>query len=404
MEEFFSRLNRFFKNYGRFFLMALLIAAAIIAVRVFPYALALMSPFVIAWILAVLASPLVRFLKKRLHLPSPIGAALAMLVILALAVFLTILAVSGVTRLSDSVIENWEDICDSVQTYAESLVTRVESLAASWSYEIPDEVQTYVDGIIANTGTSGGMLKDVLGWALPAFGNVAGGTIRFLISLPGAILYAVILLLATYVFTARRDTFKERFMNAVSDKTAKTLRLIKKEGIGALWGYFRAHLILTAITGVELYIGFLILGVKSAPLLAVLVAIVDFLPVFGTGTILIPWAIINLLVGGSVYFSLGMIALYLICLCVRNLLQPRILSESIGLPPIATLLTIWLGYQLYGFWGMLFLPILAMLVYRMYEIGLFDWFFLSHRAVTEENAAKAAAKAAAKKPGKGKTA
>jgi predicted PurR-regulated permease PerM len=79
-----------------------------------------------------------------------------------------------------------------------------------------------------------------------------------------------------------------------------------------------------------------------------------------------------------------MLALYLICLSVRNIVQPKILGESMGISALASLVFIWLGFKLYGFIGMLIMPVIATVLYKLYDIGIFDWFFLSHKKVTEE--------------------
>ena len=131
------------------------------------------------------------------------------------------------------------------------------------------------------------------------------------------------------------------------------------------------------------------MGIDSAAVLALIVAIVDMLPILGVGTVLIPWSAINLLAGGSVFITVGMLVLYLICLSVRNIIQPKILGESIGIGSLASLIAIWVGYKIYGFIGMLIMPVIATVLYKFYDVGIFDWFFLSHKKVTEEREALA---------------
>lgn len=397
LEEFFSSLNEFIKKYKRFVLMLLLILAAFLVIRTLPIVIMLMMPFVIGYIVSLAAYPLVKFLKNKLHVPYKVGALITVLLLLLVLSLAVTFIVSAVSDFSGVIIENWDDLYSSFAATLESALKALER----WSDSLPFD---FFEDVLKNFGeieikSDGGMLfdfgKSVSGWIRPFAGSLAGGTINVVKSLPEVLVFVVMLILSTYFFTSEREKIKALYLRHTSDNFKEKLKLIKKECFGALFGYLKAQLILSAITAAELFVGLMILGVKHTLLLSVIIALIDLLPVFGTGTVLIPWALINILSGGTLYFSAGMIILYLICLSVRNLLQPKVLSSNIGLDPLLTLIAVWLGYKLYGFIGMILLPLGALILYKLYDIGIFDWFFLSHRRVTEEQkeAAELAAKA-----------
>lgn len=397
MEEFFSSLNEFIKKYRRFALMLLLILAAVLVIRLLPVAVVIMMPFVIGYFVSLAAYPLVNFLKKKLHVPYKAGALITVLLLLLILSLAVTLVIGAVSDLSVVIIDNWDDLYNSFVQTLESGLNTLEN----WSESLPFD---FVEDILKNFGeieikSDGGMLfdfgKSVSNWIRPFAGSLAGGTISVVKSLPEVLVFVVMLILSTYFFTSEREKIKGLYQRHTSEGFKERMHLIKIECFGALFGYIRAQLILSAITAAELFVGLMILGVKHALLLSLIIALIDMLPVFGTGTVLIPWALINILSGGTLYFSVGMIILYLICLSVRNLLQPKVLSSNIGLDPLLTLIAVWLGYKLYGFIGMILFPCGAMLLYKLYDIGIFDWFFLSHRRVTEEQkeAAELAARA-----------
>ena len=110
--------------------------------------------------------------------------------------------------------------------------------------------------------------------------------------------------------------------------------------------------------------GFLILGVRYAFLMAILIAVLDFLPLFGTGTVLIPWAAVKLL-SGQYMQALGMASLYVLSQVVRQMVQPKIVGDSLGLPPLYTLLFLYLGFKLNGISGLLLAGPLGLLAVKL---------------------------------------
>ena len=143
---------------------------------------------------------------------------------------------------------------------------------------------------------------------------------------------------------------------------ARTLR-------STFWKWLKAEALLCLVTFCLLLAGFLYLRLDYALLMAVLSAAVDALPVLGAGTVLIPWAIYHLLLG-SFPRGVALLALYAIIVLVRSLLEPRVMAAQAGLAPLSALLAMYLGYSLFGVWGMLLLPILLLFVKQLQDGGI----------------------------------
>ncbi len=389
MEEFFERLNNFHKKYSRYFLMLLLIAAVVVVFQILPVFIMLFLPFIIGWAVSLLASPLTKFLNRKLHLPHKVGGVVTVLLLLGLLVLVSSLIISWVTEITGYVSNNWEEITKVATEYVQAAYDGVLKIMEKLPFELNDFIENEnFEALFSFIDKSGnidlGFLEDLSSVMRPLAGNVATGTIGIVKSLPEVIIFITILILATYFMTSNKSKFSEWYKNTVPERVKKNMHALRKECFGALWGTVKAQLFLTLITMIELFVGFIILGIDNAAVLALIISIVDMLPILGVGTVIIPWAIINFLAGGSGYITVGLISLYLICFAVRNLIQPKIVGESMGIGSLATLIAIWVGYKLFGFLGMLLMPALATILYKIYDIGLFDWFFLSHKKVTEE--------------------
>lgn len=147
--------------------------------------------------------------------------------------------------------------------------------------------------------------------------------------------------------------------------------LMKSRAASLVGGYFFAQLKIMCMIYIILVVGFLILGVDYAGLVALLVALLDFLPVFGTGTVLIPWTIIELIMGDYIH-AVGMLVLYGVTLLSRQLLQPKLVGDAMGLNPLTTLFFMYLGFRFSGIAGMILAVPIGMMIIELYHIGIFD--------------------------------
>ena len=210
-------------------------------------------------------------------------------------------------------------------------------------------------------------LKDSLsGISSMVVESISSATISVVKHIPGILLAIVFSILASYFLIRDKKKLKLALTRVIGEGASAKLHEIKFYLHEAVFAYLKAQCILMSITFVEVFIGLSVLNVKYAFLFALIIAIVDAIPVFGTGTILIPWAIYNVIVG-RFSFAVGLVIIYAVCLVVRQFLEPKILSSQIGVHPLLTLLAMYVGYRTIGIIGMIFGPLIALVTKNLFE-------------------------------------
>ena len=190
-------------------------------------------------------------------------------------------------------------------------------------------------------------------------------------SIASVIISIIMCMLSAYFFIADREWVSnalEKYMpKSISHKFDVFVNSIKQ----AVGGYFKAQLRIEVWMYLLLVIGFTLLNVKYAILIALLVAFLDILPFFGTGIVLVPWAVVSV-VGGNYIKALGFLVIWGVGQLFRQLIQPKIMGDSIGMEPIPTLFLLFIGYKIAGVGGMLLAVPIGIIVVNMNEAGFFD--------------------------------
>ena len=185
---------------------------------------------------------------------------------------------------------------------------------------------------------------------------------------------SLVTIIASCYIAKDYDRFKISIKSVLSDKiikTALTIRKVFKDNITKIvFGYLKILL----ITFLELSIGLFLLGKQNFILYGFLISILDLLPIFGAGTVLIPWGIYSILTA-NYFFGSGLLILYVIIIIVRNIIEPRIIGKQIGLHPLLALISVFIGLKLFGIIGIFILPFSVMLLYKLYEKGVFEMLF-----------------------------
>lgn len=190
------------------------------------------------------------------------------------------------------------------------------------------------------------------------------------VAVPDGFLFFFTTALATYFSSAGRGQvleFLSRQLPASWREKASRAAPVLRDALG---GWLRAQGLLMLVTFGELAAGFFLLRIDLALLLAALVAVVDALPVFGTGTVLIPWALVSLL-SRNWKLGIGLALLYVLVSIVRSLLEPKLVGKRAGLPPLAALFAMYVGFQAFGVWGMILSPLAAVLIKQLHDGGIF---------------------------------
>ena len=326
-----------------------------------PKVLMFFLPFVVGWIIALLASPLVRFFEEKLKLQRKIGSAFVIVVVIALVVLLIYFACSWIAEqvvgLFNALPDMWAGMEADINSAGKSLNTLLSRL--------PGDTQVDLDNLAATIGNYfGGFLEKNGTPTIEAAGNFAK-------QLPAVFIGLIMALLSAYFFVAERQQINEWFRKHTPATLQLYYGMIRRSLVKSVGGYLKAQLKIEIWMYLLLMIGLGLLGVNYYALIALGIAVLDFLPFLGTGTVLIPWAVIKIF---STDYRMAVWLLIIWCggQLARQLIQPKIVGDSIGVPPLPTLLLLYVGYRLGGVLGMIIAVPLGLLVYTMFREGAFD--------------------------------
>lgn len=350
------------KKYTRIILNILIPAAEFLLVCLLgPKLLKFFMPFVIGWIIALITNPLVRFLESRVKMLRKHSSMMIVVAALALVIGLLYFLISRLVGQAISLIMDLPDLYHRTAVEIQSIVNRFSNLFDM----LPLNVRQAGQELAGSVSQAMGVLVQKI--ASPTV-EVAGSVAK---SLPKILVNVVVTILSSYFFIAERDKIIEFWKHYLPHGVNRYFQYIKTDVKHLIGSYFLAQFKIMFVVAAILAVGFFILGIDYTILLAVLIALLDFLPLFGTGTVLIPWALIKLL-SGDYALAAGMALLYVLTQVVRQLIQPKIVGDSMGLPPLTTLFLLYLGFKVHGLSGMILAVPIGILVFNLYEHGAFD--------------------------------
>jgi len=338
MREFYLKNKDLIQK--AFFIAAILVGIYLFVNFLFRY----ISPFAIGYIIALLLEPLVNLLYVRLKINRGLSAIVLIVLTLGLLIGLGLFLTSKIYEQALSFSENVPKYIDST----------LETLKNS-RFEID-----LSSDIVSSITTS---VTSILGV------GIGQGGVNLVKNLPSAALYIILLITSAFFFIKDKHLI-ERKVKSLFPEWLRTNCRNLKTGIGtALAGYAKAQLIIMSVVGSLCLIGLAILNYPYALLIAVILAIIDALPVFGTGIILVPWALYNIL-AQDYKFAIGLLIISMVVFLVRRFLEPKVLSDQIGVHPLILLISIYVGLKLFGSIGFILGPIIAVVVKISFETTL----------------------------------
>ena len=337
-----------------------------------PRLLRFFMPFVVGWILALLANPLVRFLERRVKLVRRHGSMLIIIAALAIVIGLFYGAGLLVYREMGSFLADAPEIYQSVIAEIGDALQNGRKLAEYFPQNLQPPLLAFSDNL-------DGLFGKLVSRAAEPTVQIAGHVAK---SIPNLLVNMVIIILSSYLFLADRESIMRWLKGHLPAFIFRYIEYMKRDAKGVIGGYFLAQFRIMCVVALILAAGFLVLGVRYGVLLAFLTAILDFLPIFGTGTVLFPWAVVKLFAGEYAYAT-GLILLYILTQVVRQIIQPKIVGESMGLPPLMTLFLLYLGFKLRGLTGMILAVPVGLVFINFYKYGAFDSMIRNFRMLME---------------------
>ena len=350
------------KTYLKVFVnLGIMLAIILCCIFVLPKIIVYFMPFVIGWIIAMIASPFVRFFEKRFKIKRKASSAFVIIAVIGLVILVAYFVGAW---LVEQVRHFADDIPQLVESIKIELTEVGNKLSGAYAY-LPKEVQNTLNGLTEGVQEYSGSFMSSAG--APTIEAVS----RFAQSLPTIIISVIMSLLFSYFYVADREYIPDLAAKLLPHSFIERFEMIKRSFQRAVGGYFKAQFKIEFWMYFLLAIGFSILKVRYAFIIAIGVAILDLLPFFGTGTVLLPWAAIKF-ISGNYTMVIGLLIIWGVGQLARQIIQPKIVGDSVGLAPIPTIVLLYVGYKAAGVIGMIIAVPIGIIIVNMYEEGVFD--------------------------------
>lgn len=335
--------------------IAFVLVISLIIYFAFKFVVIYLFPFIIGLLITALVQKPSEFISKKIRIKKGVCALvlviLTYIALLAIISFCLYKAVGAFSSVYNSFSENIDYFEELFESFGKKLSGIFEGLPKGVKDSLTNIFQNLL-GTVAESVTS-------------FVSHIAATAASFA---PGVFVSVIVTIVASCYIAKDYDSVKKVAKGLISDRICHLLLKIKEIATTKIFKIIKGYLLIMLITFVELSVGFLLLRIKNAIVFAMLIALLDLLPVLGTGTILIPLGIINL-ISGEYFISAALIILYIIVLIVRNIIEPKVISHQVGLHPLVALLCIFIGLKLFGFVGMFFLPLIVVLIYNLVKEG-----------------------------------
>lgn len=339
--------------------VALIIFLALILLL--PRVLVYFLPFVIGWVIALLASPLVRFFEEKVRWKRKASSAFVIVTVIALVVLLLYLIGAKLVREAIGLINELPVMWAAVEADFADIGKNLSVFYERLPLDLRNSISDFADQI-------GSMLGETVGTFSTPTINAVG---NFAKQLPAVVIGLIMALLSAYFFVADKATVSVWFHEHMPSSVRARYQMIRRSLVVAVGGYFKAQLKIEVWMYLLLVIGLGILKVNYSLLIALGIAFLDFFPFFGTGTVMVPWAIIKIL-SGDYTMAIGLLIIWGVGQLARQVIQPKIVGDSVGVPPIPTLFLLYIGYKVGGVFGMIAAVPIGLIIMTMYNEGAFD--------------------------------
>lgn len=341
--------------------LAVTLITCLLVIFLVPRLLVFFAPFVAGWIVAWIASPLVRFFETKLKIRRKAGSAVVIVLVIALVVLVLYLLGSKLVKEGVGLIGALPQIWTSTERDLDAIAQKMNILYTKLPRDLQvrftdagNEITTYLGNFVGNVSVP----------TIEAVGNIAK-------QVPNVLIGIIMALLSAYLFVAEHDRILAWFARVTPRSIQDKYRIVRRSLVKAVGGYFKAQLRIELWMYLLLVIGLSVLHIDYVLLIALGIAILDFIPLFGTGTVLVPWAVIKFL-SSDYTLAIGLLIIWGVGQLARQLIQPRIVGESVGIAPIPTLFLLYVGYRLGSVVGMILAVPIGLILFGMYEEGVFD--------------------------------
>lgn len=345
------------------------VVAAIVLIYIFlpkilgvlGFVIKLFLPFLLGYLFSMAVNPLADFLQKKLKIPRGLSAVLVIVLIVGI--------VGGVLTFAIwKIVDEVRMLYTQFPAIYESVRNSAHAFGEKWSVlydNLPVNIQEALAALGENiSDKAAGFINTK---SLPMVGNAG----NFAKALPSVFIGIVVFILSSYFMVSDNKTVSRAVKKMIGPRLTERLSMVKSELKKYLGGYCRAQIILMFIAFLIMLTGLSILNINYALLIALAVAVLDALPFFGSGLVLWPWTVVAFL-NGNIRLGVGLIIIYAAVALTRHFTEPKLVSSRIGMNPILTLMSMYVGYRTLSIGGLILGPIILMLVISFYKAGVFD--------------------------------
>lgn len=341
--------------------VAALAGFLLVSYAVITWGFPLVMPFLIAAILAEVINPAVDWLsdgRRRLHLPRSLASALVLALLAGLVALVGFLAVARLVR-------ELTDLVGALPYYT-ALLLDLANGALDELGRISQTLPASAQGLVAEAL---GSLQNLLRSTLPTLAR----TLSAFAGLPGLLADVAIVLIATFFISRDRRSIGWFLLGLLPREWRPRVRQVKQAVWSSALGFARAQFTLITTTMLISIAGLLLVGAEYAVLMGILVGVADVLPMVGPSLVYVPWILFQF-ASGHPGMGLKLLAVYACAFVVRQIMEPRLVSQQTGLHPLTTLLSMYLGFHFFGGLGFVLGPLLAILLTAMVRSGLLPIF------------------------------
>ena len=317
-------------------------------------------PLLLAILISTAMGPLVRMLsgtnrsgeKVRGGLPRKVAVLLVMLIVFTLLITVGFFIIQGVVS---ELISLAESLPAKIPQWMESL----DQLGQQISAQFP----------IISTENLASIIQSLSGHLTESITTIAASAVSFVTQMPAIILFIVFTIMSTYFFSVSRFSIMRNLKRQLPQSWQETAQHLYGTLAKALFGWLKAQFIILCCMFLVMFIGFTILNVHYALLIALGIAVMDALPILGSGLVMIPWIGYQLFFG-SLPMGIGLALIYVLLIFTRQSIEPRVVGGQFGLPPLWTMCAMYAGFRLFGFIGLFLGPLTLLLMYNVAKMYL----------------------------------
>lgn len=319
------------------------------------YLLVFFAPFITAAVISAINEPIIGFLEKRMKLSRKSSTVLSLILSICLIAVLTISILIKIYTELIKLQNNLPNYVSSISYLISGYYSKINTLYNSLPLSIQESFKN-------NTLVFLPKLEAVITY-------IASSIITSITSLPKLSIFVTVTLLSSYFISSDKKNLRNFIYRQIPKKSQKNFYNAKNGAVSSIFGYFKAQLIIMAVTFVISTIGFIIIKTDYAVLMGLVTALADGIPLVGSGIVMVPWIILNLLTG-NIHMALGLTSVYLFAIIVRQLIEPKIVSNQTGLHPLVTLISMYSGLMIFGVIGLFLGPVAVILLKNIYSSGI----------------------------------